>query len=126
MTTVVSGGASAFGSGSAPSSGSSSSGSSSSGSTGSTSFGSPPPAAPPTSSGAAFLSLVPTSGWADVYLGGRRLGRTPLRRELPAGRHRLRILPYGQEPASDLEVEIEADIDQRLTIDLPPPPPGAE
>lgn len=74
----------------------------------------------------ATLTLVPTSGWADVYLGSRRLGRTPLRTELPAGHHRLRILPYGQEPASELPVDIEAEIDQRLTIELPPPPAEGE
>jgi hypothetical protein len=70
------------------------------------------------------VHLVPTSGWAEVYLGGRLLGRTPLRRELPAGHHRLRILPYGQEPATVLTIDVEADIDQRLDIDLPPPPAG--
>ena len=80
--------------------------------------------APPAGGGAAFVNLVPTSGWADVYLGGRLLGRTPLRRELPAGTHRLRVLPYGREPATVLTIDIDADIDQRLEIDLPPPPPG--
>ena len=77
---------------------------------------------PPATSGAGFVHIVPTSGWAEVYLGGRLLGRTPLRRELPAGRHRLRVLPYGQEPATVLSIEVEPDVDQRLEIDLPPPP----
>lgn len=130
VTTVVSGGGSrgaASGSGAsgsgASSSGASSSGAAGSGSSGSSTSGSSSPApAPSAAFEGGFVHIVPTSGWAEVQLDGRTIGRTPLRRELPAGHHRLRVLPYGQEPGTVLDVRIEAGIDQRLDIDLPPPP----
>lgn len=37
-------------------------------------------------------------GWADVYVDGSRVGRTPLELELPAGRVRVELRPYGLPP----------------------------
>ncbi len=60
-------------------------------------------------------------GWADVFVGGRRLGRTPVRTELPEGRHRLRILPFGHEPGETVTVNIEAGLEETLVLELTDP-----
>ena len=60
----------------------------------------PPAAAPATGN----LRIRASGGWAQVYDGARLLGRTPLSVELPAGRYTLRILPYGEEPATTTTV----------------------
>ncbi|HJL15660.1 MAG TPA: serine/threonine-protein kinase [Sandaracinaceae bacterium LLY-WYZ-13_1] len=123
VTTVVSGGggggAGAYGGGSGTPGGSGTSGGSGTGSTGATG-GSGSPTALQGDNG--ILRLETASGWAIVYANGRRLGRTPVRTELPAGRYRLRLLPYGEEPASQLPVHIEAGVENRLEIDVGPPP----
>jgi serine/threonine-protein kinase len=43
---------------------------------------------------------VMATPWCDVYLGSRRLGRTPIiGRAVPSGRYVLRLLPLGKGPA---------------------------
>jgi hypothetical protein len=62
-------------------------------------------------------------GWAEVYLGDRLLGRTPLRTNLPVGRQALRLLPYGREPAQNVTVPVEWGAINRVTIRLGPSTP---
>jgi serine/threonine-protein kinase len=69
-----------------------------------------------------WVHIEASAGYADIYLGGHRLGRTPFRRELPAGHQRLRVLPYGQEPGRTLAVDIEPGVEQSFTIDVDQPP----
>ncbi len=85
----------------------------------------PEPSAPtPSPSAGGTVNITASSGWAEILLGGRRLGRTPFSGELPVGRHRLRILPYGQEVGSTaITVDVEAGIDQSHTVDLGAAPP---
>jgi serine/threonine protein kinase len=59
-------------------------------------------------------------GWAAIYLNGRRLGQTPLTRDLPVGRHRLRVLPYDREPAEYIPVEVEPGVEASLSIEVAP------
>ena len=68
------------------------------------------------------IRVVAHGGWADVWIGGRRLGRTPVRAELPEGRHQLRILPYGREPAVTETVNVEAALEQTIPLDIGPAP----
>src|SRR4030095_1912738 len=60
-------------------------------------------------------------GWAAIYLNGRMLGRTPLVHDLPVGRHRLRVMPYGHEPADVIAVDVEPGVEQSLCIAVSEP-----
>jgi hypothetical protein len=55
-------------------------------------------------------------GWADVYEGTRKLGRTPLRVELRSGTHRLTVRPYGDGPVRFLTVLVQPA--QAVKMDL--------
>lgn len=79
---------------------------------------------PPLQSGSGILSLATSSGWAEVYAGGRSLGRTPIHAQLPGGRYRLRVLPYGEEPAMYLPIHVEAGVENNLVIDVDRRPGG--
>jgi serine/threonine-protein kinase len=57
--------------------------------------------------------------WCDVYLDGRRLGRTPLIRvPVPSGRRTLRFLPLGREPAHRRVVTVRPGQDTPFSVDL--------
>ncbi|MFK8001089.1 MAG: PEGA domain-containing protein, partial [Polyangiales bacterium] len=43
-----------------------------------------------------FVNIATPGGWADVIIGGRNVGRTPLRTRLPAGRRRVVLRPFGR------------------------------
>jgi serine/threonine-protein kinase len=58
--------------------------------------------------GSGSLTLVTRGGWGTVYRRGRALGETPLRTELPAGRHVLEVRPFGQPPGRRVTVVIRA------------------
>jgi serine/threonine-protein kinase len=126
VTTVVSGGGSSGAAGTtyggaAPSSPGGRTGTSPAGSSGGSGSGA---SDAPLQGDRGILSLTTSSGWAEVYANGRPLGRTPVRRQLPSGRYRLRLLPYGEGPASYLPVHIEPGAESRLEIDVGPPPDG--
>ena len=82
--------------------------------------GSATPPTPRAATGGVSISAH-GGGWADVFVGGRRLGRTPVRTELPEGRHRLRILPFGHEPGETVTVNIEAGLEETLVLELTDP-----
>lgn len=48
------------------------------------------------------LSVATPGGWADVYIDGVRSGstRTEFRQELPAGRVRIELRPFGLAPTA--------------------------
>ena len=74
-------------------------------------------AAPPEPPGR--LNLVTVGGWANVYLGGRRIGQTPLGGvSLPSGRHRLRLVPSGDRPPRTVVVDIGPDAVTRVQVEL--------
>lgn len=60
--------------------------------------------------------LTAASGWADIYEGSKKLGRTPLRVELSSGLHRLTLRPYGEAPARSMMVSIKPA--QTVRVDL--------
>jgi len=63
-----------------------------------------------------YLNLSSTP-WAEVYIGGKRLGTTPLiKAKLPAGRLRLKLLPEGRPPARNVSVRIKAGGTTRRTV----------
>ncbi|MBI2896280.1 MAG: serine/threonine protein kinase [Deltaproteobacteria bacterium] len=71
----------------------------------------PPPSrqAPPAARAAASgtLNLLTTPTYATVFLGGRRLGTTPLfQKRLPSGRHSLRLVPGSGGAEKRVTVEI--------------------
>ncbi|MCB9595310.1 MAG: protein kinase [Sandaracinaceae bacterium] len=84
----------------------------------------PTPAPAPARSDMGHLVIHTSSGWAEVYLGNRSLGRTPIDRDVPEGTHRLRVLPYGRADAEEMiVVTISAAATERLTLDVFAPGP---
>jgi hypothetical protein len=63
------------------------------------------------------VNVFAIGGWADIYEGSRRLGRTPSRLTLPAGRHVLSIRPP-DGPAQRRVVNVPAGGEIRLAINL--------
>jgi len=78
------------------------------------------------------LRIRASEGFATVFLGGEQLGTTPFSVELPAGRHTLRILPYGREPATMQPVSVLGGAELNVTLrissqaEAPPPPPDEQ
>ncbi|MGE0791159.1 MAG: serine/threonine protein kinase [Sandaracinaceae bacterium] len=65
--------------------------------------------ATPARDGPGTVSVTASGGWANVYdEGGSFLGVTPLQVELPAGRHRLQLRPFGQPPPAFVTVQVPA------------------
>jgi serine/threonine-protein kinase len=60
-------------------------------------------------------------GWAEVSLGGRRLGTTPGRFVVPAGKQTLNVRPFGTGKPFAKQVELGPD--QVLKVFLSPPKP---
>jgi hypothetical protein len=53
------------------------------------------------------MAVGTAEAWATVEIDGRPSGRTPVSAELPVGRHVLRFLPLGQEPAHQEAVDLQ-------------------
>jgi len=64
------------------------------------------------------VSIATPGGWAEVYLGNKKLGTTPARLELPIGTHNLRIRPFGRAPDITRRVEVRASDAVKLKIAL--------
>ncbi|MBI3180319.1 MAG: serine/threonine protein kinase [Deltaproteobacteria bacterium] len=65
------------------------------------------------------LSLRSSGPWLEVYLGGRRLGVTPLTRvEVPAGRLTLRLVNAAAQIERTVEVEVPANGEARKTVEF--------
>jgi len=61
-------------------------------------------------------ALIDVQGsWAVVYLGAKRLGETPTRVELPAGKHRLRLVNPETGKEKSITVTITADKTTQVT-----------
>ncbi|HJL01294.1 MAG TPA: serine/threonine-protein kinase [Polyangiaceae bacterium LLY-WYZ-15_(1-7)] len=76
-------------------------------------------ARPITPVGRGEVLVVTPGGWATVYLGARRLGETPARFELPAGRHRLRLVDGASGETIRVGVRVRADELTRVARRLP-------
>lgn len=68
--------------------------------------------------GVGWLNVVTPDGWADIYRGGRRIGRAPGRVRLRAGVHRLELRPFGQGPGRTVRATVTADHSTTLTVRL--------
>jgi serine/threonine-protein kinase len=64
------------------------------------------------------VTVITPGGWADVYLGTRRLGRSPGRFELPAGNHTLRLVPFGDRGARTARVPVPSGGNARAVVRL--------
>lgn len=62
------------------------------------------------------VTVVTPGGWAEVYAGRRRLGVTPGRFRLPAGRRVLRIRPFGEGPFLKRSVVVKPGGKARLVV----------
>ncbi len=63
-----------------------------------------------------IVSVVTPGGWADVYLGGRKIGRSPGRFELPAGRRTLVLRPFGSGDAQRVSVSVPSGGQARVSV----------
>ena len=76
------------------------------------------------SSGA--LAVRATGGYARVVYEGNDLGQTPVRFDLPPGRHTVRVLPNGEEPGQTFQVRIEAGTLKTINVQIPGDSTGEE
>jgi hypothetical protein len=67
-----------------------------------------------------MVSVVTPGGWADVFVGSRRVGRSPGRIELPAGRQTLTLRPFGTGAPRYVPVEVPAGGTARVSVRLSP------
>jgi hypothetical protein len=81
--------------------------------------GSPTP--PPSGATTGTVAIVTPGGWANVNLGGRFLGQTPIRTNLPVGTHVLLFRPFGQPPGERITVTITAGGTSRVVRPLTAP-----
>ena len=68
--------------------------------------------------GPGTINLVTRGGWAEVYKGKRKLGSTPRRLSLPAGRHRLVLKPFGDGKPKVVFVNVEAGKTKNVSVEL--------
>jgi len=56
------------------------------------------------------IDLYIDDGWAEVYLGGKRIGRAPAKGlKLPVGRHKLKLVNPPSKKSKVIEVVVEAN-----------------
>jgi len=63
------------------------------------------------------LTIATPGGWADVFEGGRPVGRAPGRLTLPGGRHRLELRFFGTEPVRRVDVSVPAGGSARVLVE---------
>lgn len=66
-----------------------------------------------------FVNVAAETGWAEVLVGERSLGRTPQRVELPVGTQQLTLKPYGTGEPQTLDVDVRAGRTMYLSVSLP-------
>jgi len=69
--------------------------------------------------GSARLQVVTPSGWGEVLVDGAPVGVSPVDMHLPAGRHRIDVLPTTYHQAASREVELVPG--QQLQVAMWPP-----
>ena len=62
--------------------------------------------------------VVANGGWADIYLRGQRVGRTPTRLTLPVGRHVLELRPNAQLPGVRRRVQVTQGESARVSVEM--------
>ncbi|MDQ3035558.1 MAG: protein kinase [Myxococcota bacterium] len=71
--------------------------------------------------GVGTVNFVTPPGWAEIFVDGERVGRSPTAIRLPAGRHAVRLIPYGDGEPITRSVEVSADQISRLVVRLDAP-----
>ncbi len=69
----------------------------------------------PAVAGNGSVNVVTPGGWADVYFRGRKIGQTPGRFTLPAGRQRLTLRPFGGAASKNVRVNVRPDQSTRVS-----------
>lgn len=67
--------------------------------------------------GRGTVAVTATGGWGEVFVGGRKLGVTPGRFELPAGTTTLRVVPASGRPRT-VRVVVPVDGEARVRVAL--------
>jgi serine/threonine-protein kinase len=73
---------------------------------------------PAAKAGRGAIDLVTSGGWAEVYKGKKLLGDTPRRLNLPAGRHKLVLKPFGEGKPKVVFVTVEANKKKKVSVPL--------
>jgi serine/threonine-protein kinase len=82
----------------------------------------PPPAAPPVADAPpGTLDVATPGGWADVFVAGRRVGRSPCRVSLPSGHHVVELRPFGTGSPVRAPVDVPPGGSTRLVRALEAP-----
>ncbi len=66
------------------------------------------------------VSVATPPGWAEIYVNGMRVGRSPTRIRLTQGRHTISLFPYGEGPSINRVVDVPATGLVRLVVRLDP------
>jgi len=66
------------------------------------------------------VDVATPGGWADVYVSGRRQGRTPLRLALPAGKQTIALRPFGTGSSERHAVLVKEGALARLVVPIAP------
>ncbi|MEM9190217.1 MAG: serine/threonine-protein kinase [Myxococcota bacterium] len=67
-----------------------------------------------------YVNVTTPGGWADIYSNGQRLGRTPRRVELRAGRRLVVLRPFGRLPEVRRTIQVEPRGVTRLVVSVSP------
>ncbi len=64
------------------------------------------------------VNIATPGGWADVYIGDQRVGRSPGTLRLRPGSYRLRLLPFGRSPEKAATIRVRAGQRTRVIVPL--------
>jgi hypothetical protein len=64
------------------------------------------------------VNIATPGGWADVYLGEQRVGRSPGTIRLRPGSYRLRLLPFGRGPEKAATIHVRPGQRTRVIVPL--------
>jgi len=64
------------------------------------------------------LQVAARGGWADVYVDGERVGRTPRRLVLAVGEHAIDLRPQGRLPAISRTVDVLPGQTERMSVEV--------
>jgi hypothetical protein len=70
--------------------------------------------------GTGTVNVVTPGGWAEIYEGSRRIGRSPARLELPAGRHTLDLRAFATGAHHRVTVTVTAGEASRVSEPVSP------
>jgi serine/threonine-protein kinase len=64
------------------------------------------------------VNIATPGGWADVFIGEQRIGRSPGTIRLRPGSYRLRLLPFGRGPEKAATIQVRAGQRTRVIVPL--------